>query len=128
MKAISGVESEIRALLIRSMATQLLTRVGFAPHPCARSRIERFKLLLAVALSLLLRKLIAQSARCKQVADDVGGLELPNVAGVRVGSSRSPLASRQCGRNRQNQIVDRFDRGEALRRCVFHRIEILIGE
>ena len=71
-------------------------------------------------------------AKCgdgKQVADDVGSLDAPKRCGRKSWFEQIAHLLRGSGGDAARiKLFDRFNRGEALRGRVFHRIEILIGE
>lgn len=71
-------------------------------------------------------------AKCgnrKQVADDVGGFDASKRRRRKSRLDQIAHLLRDGGVGTTGiELLDRFDRGEALRGCVFHRIEILIGE
>src|SRR5436305_7742010 len=65
----------------------------------------------------------------EDIAGDVGGLDAPKRGGrkSRLEQIAHLLRGSRCDAARI-KLFDSFNRGEALRRRVFHRIEILIGE
>src|SRR6266576_184990 len=71
-------------------------------------------------------------AKCgdgKQVADNVGSLDASKRGGRKSRFEQvAHLLRGSGGSTTRIELFDRFDRGEALRGRVFHRIEILIGK
>src|SRR3954451_16411939 len=71
----------------------------------------------------------AKRGDSQQVADDVGGFDASKCGGRKSRLDQITHLLRDCGsRTGRIELFDRFNCGETLRGCVFHRIEILIGE